>query len=86
MVINPVLENLKCLDTKAVKSLANREVQCQKYKSDLDLTQKAYQDAIKAPHNDDKWWAEPKIVIGGMVLTASVAALVTYIVVNERNR
>lgn len=73
----------KCLDEKQVKALANREIQCQKLSIDLDLTKKAYEDSIKAPHQNEAWWADPKIVIGGFVVTAALTALVTYAVVNE---
>ena len=83
---NPTNSELRCLSPGQVSALANREVQCQKLQSDLALTQKAYEDAVKAPSAADHWWADPKIVIGGFVITATASALLTYVIVNETNR
>lgn len=80
-----VTEQPKCLNPAQMKSLANREIQCQKYRSDLILTQKAYEDAIKSPATE-QWWADPKIVVGGFVITATLTSLLTYVIVNESNK
>ncbi len=83
---NPKPEFIKTLNLEQAKALANREIQCQKCEADLRLTKAAYEDAIKAPKQNEAWWADPKIVIGGFVVTASVTALLTYVVVKETNK
>lgn len=75
----------KCLNPDQMKALANREVQCQKMSTDLIMTQKAYDEAVKNPQAGE-WWADPKIVVGGFVITFVATALVTYVIVNETNK
>lgn len=82
----PVTSLTKTLNAEQMRALANREVACQKCEVDLRLTKLAYEDAIKAPHQNDSWWADPKIVIGGFVVTASLTALITYAIVKESGK
>lgn len=69
-----------------LKFLANREIQCQKTEASLKFTEQAYQSCLSAPPPKGEWWQEPKVVIGGVVVSFALGAVLGYIIVNESKR
>jgi hypothetical protein len=64
------------LEPEQVQALANREVQCQKAESDLSLTTAAYDKCLANASSAGAWWANPTIVVGGVVIGVGVGAIV----------
>lgn len=65
-----------CLNDNDLKNLRGYKNMCDTCKMDLRDTKAAYQGCIDAGKPAHDWWADPRIVVGGVVVSFSVGLLI----------
>lgn len=61
-----------CFDLVEMKSLATYKKSCDVCKLDLEDTNKTLSACAAVGSSEEKWWSDPKFVIGGFVVSFSV--------------
>ncbi len=65
-----------CFDAGEIKDLANYKKNCDLCKLNLADTQATLDKCVSAGSPAAKWWADPKIVVGGFALSFTLGAVV----------
>ena len=65
---------LLCLDVDDQRNLAEFKLNCDVREMDYVKCRSTWDACINDGDAPDYWWAEPKIVIGGLIISAGVGA------------
>jgi len=69
-----------CLDGPALENLRGYKTKCDLCQADLLDTRATLKTCADAGKPSSDWWADPKIVVGGMVVTLSLGVLLGVLV------
>ena len=69
-----------CLNNDDQRSLAAFKLNCDIQEMDLIKCRNTLDACITAGDAPDYWWAEPKIVVAGMVVSAALGAVIVALV------
>lgn len=76
----PIAEGSRVLSRDQVQAIANREVQCKKFESDLKLTQDAYQKLLNQSPPSEGFMSGPTWAVGGFVVGVGVGAILVALI------